>query len=202
MMTCFYQASAAWQTVLLVISQFAVIALAAGTIVLFKRKCKLTKQKLPLYEQQPVRSEWEDCLLKKAYELDIPVLGACRGHQMITVALGGSLDKDFYPPHRQTQPYHEGHHTVKIAEGSLLDKLAGTEDWFVNSIHTQKVETAPPGFIISARTEDGSAEAVESTEKTFFLGTQFHPELMPENPRSQAIFRGFIAAAAALRQSI
>lgn len=158
-------------------------------------KCKLTGEKLPLYEQQPVRSAWEECLLKKAYELDIPVLGACRGHQMITVALGGSLDKDFYPPHLQKVPYHEGIHDVKIAEGSLLGKLAGTEDWHVNSIHTQKVDVAPPGFIISAWTEDGSAEAVESTEKTFFLGTQFHPELMIYDERAKGVLKAFVDAA-------
>ena len=158
---------------------------------------KWVGQKLPLYDQQPVRSAWEDVLLKKAYERDIPVLGVCRGHQTITVALGGSLDKDFYPPHRQEQPYHEGHHTVKIAEGSLLGKLVGTEDWFVNSIHTQKVEMAPPGFVISARTEDGSVEAVESTEKAFFLSTQFHPELMIYDERGKQVLRAFVEAAEA-----
>jgi len=86
---------------------------------------------------------------------------------------------------------------VKIAEGSLLGKLVGTEDWFVNSIHTQKVEMAPPGFVISARTEDGSVEAVESTEKAFFLSTQFHPELMIYDERGKQVLRAFVEAAEA-----
>lgn len=160
-------------------------------------KRRLTQQNLPLYEQQPVRSEWEDCLMKKAYELDIPVLGACRGHQMITVALGGSLDKAFYPQHRQTHAGHEGCHNVKVIGGSLLSKLVGTGDWFVNSFHTQVANTVPDGFIVSARSDEGLIEAVESTEKTFFLGTQFHPELMIYDERAQKILKAFVAAAVA-----
>jgi len=154
----------------------------------------LTGEKRPLYEQQPLRSAWEDALLRAAWEQDIPVLGVCRGHQMITVALGGTLDREYYPAHRQTLAYHEPWHTVYIEPGSLLADVAGPEPWPVNSLHTQRVETPPPGFIVSARTADGSVEAVEAVDKTFFLGTQFHPELMPDDPRAQKVLAAFVAA--------
>ena len=158
---------------------------------------RVSRGPLPLYEQQPVRSRWEDILLKKAYALDIPILGACRGHQMITEALGGKLHKEFFPDHRQTNPRHKGHHMVQITPGSLLGSIVGEEDWFVNSLHTQKTEIAPAGFIVSARTENGDVEAIESTEKTFVIGTQFHPEMMIYDPRAEKVLQAYIAAAKA-----
>ena len=158
-------------------------------------KRKTPRGPLPLYRQQPVRSAWEDILVKKAYALDMPMLGACRGHQMIAEALGGALHQDNFPAHKQTNPYHEGHHTVNITPGSLLGKIVGEEDWFVNSIHTQKAEFLPEGFIVSARTENGDVEAIESTEKTFVIGTQFHPEMLVYDVRGQKVLQAYVAAA-------
>ncbi len=176
----------------------AVYFAGGGTV--GKRKNPVDPKPRPLYEQQPVRSKWEDILLKKAYALDMPITGACRGHQMIAEALGGALDADYYPPHKQQMPYYEGHHTVKLAQNSLLSSLVGPEDWFVNSVHTQAVEKLPEGFIVSAWTEDGSVEAIESTEKTFVLGTQFHPEMMVYDARAQKVLQAFVAAAKAYSQ--
>ena len=144
-----------------------------------------------------MRSRWEDTLLKKAYALDMPILGACCGHQMMTEALGGALHKDFFPSHRQTNPRHKGHHMVRLTPGSLLGSIAGEEDWFVNSLHTQKTEIARAGFIVSARTENGDVEAIESTEKTFVIGTQFHPEMMIYDARAEKLLQAYIAAAKA-----
>lgn len=157
--------------------------------------CKLRGEYKDLYAQQPVRSAWEDVLLKKAYEVDLPVFGTCRGHQMITVALGGELDKVTYMSHRQTEPGHEGSHTVNIVKNSLLERIVGSEPWLVNSFHTQKVEVPAPGFIVCAQMDDGSVEAVESTEKTFFLGTQFHPEMMIYDERAKVLLKAFVKAA-------
>lgn len=151
--------------------------------------------RLPLYEQQPVRSKWEDCLIRHAYAADIPTIGACRGHQMIAQALGGVIDPGFYPEHRQTVPDHEGIHTVLIEPGSRLAGIVGSEPWFVNSLHSQIVQEPPKGFIVSARTEAGTVEAIESTEKRFFMGTQFHPEMMLYDERARRFLAAFLAAA-------
>lgn len=148
-----------------------------------------------LYEQQKTRSIWEDALMKAVYQKDIPVLGVCRGHQMMAVALGGKMDTVRMPYHLQTTPANQVCHSVKVAENSLLAKAVGTQDWLVNSLHVERVMTVPEGFIASARADDGSIEAIESLEKTFFMGTQFHPELMPEDVRAQSILRAFVAAA-------
>lgn len=148
-----------------------------------------------LYEQQVTRSIWEDALVKAVYQKNIPALGVCRGHQMMAVALGGTMDTVRMPEHLQSAPHHQGCHNVSIAAGSLLAQAAGPQDWFVNSIHVERVKTAPDGLAVAAWAEDGSIEAMEACGKAFFLGTQFHPELMTEDPRAQSILRAFVAAA-------
>ncbi len=150
-----------------------------------------------LYNQQPVRSAWEDYIMKLAYEKNIPTLGVCRGYQMMAVALGGAMDTIRMPEHKQTVPYNQGIHNVVIAPDSFMAKMVGSEPWFVNSIHVERVCKLPKGFVASAIAEDGSIEAIEATDKTFFMGTQFHPELMRDDARAKEIFKVMIAAAKA-----
>ncbi len=148
-----------------------------------------------LFDQQPARSAWESLLIKKAYENDVPTIGACRGHQMMTVVLGGEMDTVRMPEHKQDIPTDQGVHDINIAKGSLLEDIIGSQKWHVNSIHVERVKKVPTGFIVAAQTEDGTIEAFSATGKAFFLGTQFHPELMHEDERSQKIFTAFIQAA-------
>jgi putative glutamine amidotransferase len=158
------------------------------------RKSNRKVSEIPtLYNQQPVRSRWEDILLKVAYEQDIPCIGVCRGYQMMAVAFGGAMDPIRLPEHKQTVPYSIGIHTV--APSALLAEVVGSEPWLVNSIHVERVEVVPEGFTVAARAEDGSIEAISATHKRFFLGTQFHPELMTQDPRSRVFFQGFLDAA-------
>lgn len=148
-----------------------------------------------LYDQQSDRSAWEDCLMKKAYEKNIPVLGVCRGYQMMAVALGGAMDTVRLPEHKQTIPFNEGIHNVDISPDSHLANIVGGEAWFVNSIHVERVASLPKNFIASATSKDGTVEAIEATDKTFFMGTQFHPEFMTDDCRAKEIFKAFIASA-------
>ena len=148
-----------------------------------------------LYNQQPVRSLWEDYLMMLAYEKDIPTLGVCRGYQMMAAALGGAMDTVRMPEHKQTIPYNRGIHNVVITPDSLMEKIVGSDMWFVNSIHVERIGTLPEGFVVSATAEDGSIEAIEATDKTFFMGTQFHPELMRDDERAGEIFKTMINAA-------
>jgi len=147
-----------------------------------------------LYNQQPVRSAWEDYLMKRAYEKNIPTLGVCRGYQMMAVALGGSMDTVRMPEHKQTIPYNQGIHNVVITPDSHMEKIVGGDMWFVNSIHVERLCKLPERFVVSAIAEDGSIEAIEATDKTFFMGTQFHPELMRDDARAKEIFKAMIAA--------
>lgn len=148
-----------------------------------------------LYRQQPTRSRWEDALLKATYRRDIPTLGVCRGYQMMAAAFGGAMDTVRMPEHLQAAPFDRGHHNLSIAADSLLAQLAGAQDWFVNSIHMERVKTVPAGFTATAWAEDGSIEAMEAQGKRFFLGTQFHPELMVNDPRAKKVLQAFVDTA-------
>lgn len=148
-----------------------------------------------LYNQQPARSAWEDYMMQAAYKKNIPTLGVCRGYQMMAVALGGAMDTVRMPEHKQTVPYNRGIHNVVIAPDSALAKIAGSDPWLVNSIHIERVCKPPKGFAASAIAEDGSIEAIEAIDKKFFMGTQFHPELMSDDARAKKIFEAMIVTA-------
>ena len=151
---------------------------------------------MPLFEQQPERSAWEAKLIHAAFERDLPVLGVCRGHQMIAAVLGGSIDPQRYPAHKQEPPYDEGVHIIHPVSGTAFAKIVGEEDWLVNSIHVQRVGKIPAGFTVAACSDDGTVEAMCAERKRFFLSTQFHPELMPRSERAQKVLRAFVKAAA------
>ena len=133
------------------------------------------------------RDEQEWPLMQKAVHKQMPVLGICRGVQMMTAALGGKLWQDIYVqakaqiPHSQETERYMTSHDVSIAPGTLLSRIMGHPEGFtlpVNSFHHQSVREAAPGFRISALSPDNIPEAVESIEGKPLLGVQWHPECM------------------------
>ena len=127
-------------------------------------------------------------LVRMAVHKQIPILGICRGIQVMTAALGGRLWQDIYVQggatlgHDQSPaPRHTTSHTVSILPDTLLAKIlegSKNDDVPVNSFHHQAVREAAPGFRVSALSPDGIIEAVESTEGKPMLGVQWHPECM------------------------
>ena len=125
-------------------------------------------------------------LVRMAVHKQIPVLGICRGIQVMTAALGGRLWQDIYVQggatlnHDQSPaPRHTTSHNVNISPDTLLAKiLERDQDFPVNSFHHQAVREAAPGFRVSAFSSDGIIEAVESTEGKPMIGVQWHPECM------------------------
>lgn len=124
-------------------------------------------------------------LVKLAYDRQIPILGICRGLQMLTVALGGSVYQDIYTQlpdcklikHSQSLDRTSPSHTVRIDENStILKSLAGGSSLSVNSFHHQAVKEAGPRLRVCAVSSDGIIEAVESCEYKSILGVQWHPE--------------------------
>ena len=133
------------------------------------------------------RDEQEWPLMQKAVRKQMPVLGICRGVQMMTAALGGKLWQDIYVqakariPHSQETERYMTSHSVSILPGTLLSRIMGHTEGFmlpVNSFHHQSVREAAPGFRISALSTDNIPEAVESIEGKPLLGVQWHPECM------------------------
>lgn len=123
-------------------------------------------------------------LVKLAFDRQIPILGICRGIQILAAALDGSVYQDIYTQapnksllkHSQELDRGYASHTVKIAKDSLLHSIMQTEILPVNSFHHQAVKEAGPYLKVVAQSPDGIIEAVESSEHKAILGVQWHPE--------------------------
>ena len=132
----------------------------------------------------PARDWHELMLVRLAANRQIPILGICRGIQVMTAALGGKLYQDIYKEaaatlkHSQDTERHVATHSVRIASASRLSKIFGATNLPVNSFHHQAVKEAAPGFTVAALSPDGLIEAVESTEHKSMIGVQWHPECM------------------------
>ncbi len=132
----------------------------------------------------PIRDRMETALLKSFVGQRKPVLGICRGCQLINVAYGGTLTP--VPDHcaRHSDPFLHNRYThrVKLLPGGELAAIFGREDGFVNSIHEQSILVVADGLVEEARSEDGIIEAVASVSKqSFLVGVQWHPEWGVEN---------------------
>lgn len=124
-------------------------------------------------------------MVRTALERNLPMLGICRGMQLLAAAFGGSLYQDIYK--QKVTTYHPSKHGVDF-EGKLADVAPTT---MVNSLHHQAVKTLPPSFKMVGQAYDGICEAMW---KPGILGVQFHPELLivDSDTRWVNIFRWFI----------
>jgi len=136
------------------------------------------------YGEEPLKPEWAGDAVRDGYEIELvraftaagkPVLGICRGAQLINVALGGSLHQDI-PAHRSDE-YDQHAHEVRLEPGSRLARLYGeTGPRRVVSIHHQAIKRLAPGLVVEARAEDGVIEAVRGTGASYVCAVQWHPE--------------------------
>lgn len=128
----------------------------------------------------PVRDESELALARAYLSAGMPILGICRGHQIINVALGGTLIQDLgeilNPFHRRPEGGDDPIHAICAAPGSVLHELYGPL-FLTNSSHHQAVDALGEGLVVTARSEGGVAECIELPGRPV-LGVQFHPERM------------------------
>ena len=137
-----------------------------------------------LHSINPRRDLSELLLIRLAFDRQLPMLGICRGIQMLAAALGGTVYQDLatqFPAtllkHSQDLDRAYASHTVRTAEGSLLRSImGGAEALAVNSFHHQAVREAGPRLRVAATAPDGVIEAIESAEHKSILGVQWHPE--------------------------
>ncbi len=145
------------------------------------------------------RDEMELALLKQARERAMPVLGICRGLQLINVAYGGTLQQHIGDAHRGDT--HLGGtskhatHTVNVVDGTLLRSIIGKAGFDVVSRHHQAVKVLGSGLQVCATTNDGIIEAAEDPAYPFLLGVQWHPEENTRTTEELALFRAFARAA-------
>ena len=138
-------------------------------------------------------------LFKRAYSRGMPILGICRGLQLINVALGGTLYQDINSQlpnslgHISTYNIEGGYHSVDIINDTILYDILGKEKINVNSQHHQSVKELGKNLRVNALSSDGVIEGIETTTGNFVLGVQFHPEAMIEEAKEFInIFEYFI----------
>ena len=117
----------------------------------------------------PERDQLERELIEQAERMDLPILGICRGLQILNVARRGTL-------HQHVEGHRDLEHAVAPEPESKIAAFVGTEDYSVNSRHHQAVDRLGYGLIVTARAEDGIVEALEDPERRFLVAVQWHPE--------------------------
>jgi len=140
----------------------------------------------------PDRDKWEISLFMEAYKAEIPILGICRGMQLINVSLGGSLYQDLehqlncefrHLPldSKRRENLEYVNHKVNIIKDSRLNKILSSDHLDVNSHHHQAIKEVAESLNISAKSECGIIEAVENKGEAFLMGVQWHPEDLIDN---------------------
>lgn len=154
-------------------------------------------------EIYPPRDQLELRLLRAVMDRDKPILGVCRGLQLINVALGGTLYQDINKQvkrdlpiqHFQQNNYEYPVHEVNIETDSRLYEIIGTETIRVNSMHHQAIARLAPQLIAAAASGDGLVEAVEIRNLSFGLAVQWHPEfLWQQDENTLKILQAFVDA--------
>jgi putative glutamine amidotransferase len=146
----------------------------------------------------PKRDAVEAALIDEALARDLPLLGICRGMQLLNVHQGGSLFQHLPTAGRHVRRTSDRSlpaHSVAIQPGTLLSGIARTETWQVNSRHHQAVARLAGGFRVCASDpEDGTIEAIELPTRRFVLAVQWHPENQALNdPEQRNLFQSFEA---------
>lgn len=136
-----------------------------------------------LEEVNPARDTFELTLMKMATDRNIPILGICRGLQLMNIAFGGTLYQDLptqHPStinHRQEEPGTAPTHTAAIVKGSKLAEIIKQKELSVNTFHHQAIKQLAPGFKAVAWSPDSVIEAIEAYPVRPIMGVQFHPEI-------------------------
>ena len=146
-------------------------------------------------EPDDERDGWEHAMLMQAVNSQVPVLGICRGMQLINVAFGGTLYQHIGDGglHAGNVPGW-GRHLVMIAEDSMLGEITDFDEFdppLVTTRHHQAVQLVGDGLVVTATAEDDCPEAVEEPSHPFLLGVQWHPE----RDDDQSVFTGLVEAA-------
>lgn len=154
----------------------------------------------------PARDAMELALAQWAVEDDLPLLGICRGIQVMNVALGGTLVQDI-PSQLRTDLQHDLNtkehprstrlHPVTITGESRIGAILGRGDVEVNSLHHQAIDKLAPGAVATSYSPDGIVESLELPDKHFALAVQWHPEDLQDDERMRKLYQEFVDAARA-----
>ena len=145
----------------------------------------------------PARDEMEQEVISQAIDRKLPMLGICRGMQLINVALGGTLHQslegfyDEYPAIRSVLPRKR----VELAPGSRLHGIVGADSALVNALHRQAIDRLGEGLGAVAREASGVLQGFEAIGDRWLVGVQWHPEYLPQRRDQRALFTALVARA-------
>lgn len=149
-----------------------------------------------VYGVLPERDAFEITLARAAVERAMPVLAICRGHQVLNVALGGTLEQHIAATGHGTPGVEGGsaRHPISVQAGSRLAEAMGATEAVISSHHHQAVDALGDGLIAVAWAEDGTLEGIEVTGDAWIVGAQWHPEdTAMDDPTQQALFNELVA---------
>ncbi|MCG5494939.1 gamma-glutamyl-gamma-aminobutyrate hydrolase family protein [Ectothiorhodospira variabilis] len=140
------------------------------------------------------RDRLEQALIREALDRGLPILGICRGMQLLNVVCGGTLHQNlegFYREHPQVRSVLP-RKVVTLTEGSRIAALTGTNPLPVNALHNQAVAELGQDLVVAAREASGVVQAIESRNAPLILGVQWHPEYLPQKARHRRLFQGLV----------
>ena len=143
------------------------------------------------------RDASELALVRACQERNLPILGICRGAQLLNVAFGGTLHQHLVPEHRQGRRRYEEVHQVDLDPHCRLAALIGQQSFGVNSIHHQGIELVGSALTAVGFSYDGLPELLECRDHRL-MAVQWHPECLPCAPASRALFLWLVAEAKAV----
>ena len=155
----------------------------------------------PKYD--PARDALESAVIDRALAIGLPLLGICRGAQLLNVRLGGSLFQELRSRRRHTSnrwtilPLK----TVRLEPGTRLHRLFRRPRARINSLHNQGIDRLGDGLVVAGRDLDDIVQAVEMPTRPFVLGVQWHPEFLFYQAKQRRLFRGLVKQARQHRAS-
>ena len=153
-------------------------------------------------DYDPQRDSLEQDIICFALNRNLPVLGICRGAQLMNVALGGSLHQDighFYTEDTGNIRSILPRKTITVSPATNLHHYLRTDSCYVNALHNQSINQLGTDIVVSATEPSGVVQAIEKRGHFFFIGVQWHPEYMPQSKIQQGLFRGLVQCARKIR---
>ncbi len=155
----------------------------------------------PWVQSDPPRDEFELAALGLAWQRGLPILGICRGAQLMNVFAGGNLHADITNLRRLTsnKPSIRPVKMVNLEPASQLAKIVGATSLKVNSLHHQAVDRPGTELNVTGLDEDNIVQAIENPHRRFFIGVQWHPEYLAYQRPHRALFAALVDSAADLK---
>ncbi len=151
----------------------------------------------------PERDAFESAVIERALGDGTPLLGICRGAQLLNVRLGGTLFQDLRKRRHKTSKRRTllPLKTLCVESGSRLEAILGDADIRINSLHNQSIDRLGEGLTVSGRDLDDIVQAVEQREHRFLFGVQWHPEFLLYAARQRRLFHELVDASRAYRSA-